>query len=82
MRNRTHLPTRRAELQRQVRREPVLARAGSEDSWLRKELLEVFAKTLNPSRTAVPESKPRGRGQFQAFNLLSIRCRTSDERFS
>jgi hypothetical protein len=35
-RNRMYLPTRRAGLQRQVRREPVLARAGSEDSWLKK----------------------------------------------
>ena len=66
-RNRPHLPTRRAGLKRQVRREPFLARAGSEDSLMSKDLLEVLAKTLKPFEDRCPRIKPRGRGQFQVF---------------
>ena len=67
-RNRTHLPPCRCRrLKRQVRRERfrhgLLSQSRAEDSWLRKDLFGGSCENrLNPSRTAVPESKPRGRG--------------------
>ncbi len=40
-----------------------LSQSRAEDSWLRKDLFGGSCENrLNPSRTAVPESKPRGRG--------------------
>ncbi len=54
-------------LKRQVRRERFrhgpFKQSRAEDSWLRKDLFGGSCENrLNPSRTAVPESKPRGRG--------------------
>ena len=41
----------------------LLSQSRAEDSWLRKDLFGGSCENrLNPSRTAVPESKPRGRG--------------------
>ena len=41
----------------------LFSQSRAEDSWLRKDLFGGSCENrLNPSRTAVPESKPRGRG--------------------
>jgi hypothetical protein len=47
---------------------------------LRKDHLEVLALTLNPSRNLVPESKPRGRGQFLAAYRYRCWVRTRDSK--
>jgi hypothetical protein len=55
---------------RQIRRRPK-----RKSSNLRKDHLQVFTLALNPSRNLVPESKPRGRGQFQSnFSASFFRC--------
>jgi hypothetical protein len=54
LRNRTHPSSDSlCQLQRQVRREPVSARAGSEDSWLRKELWR-FCENAKPFEDRCP----------------------------
>jgi hypothetical protein len=56
------------------------ARAEAEDFELKKDLLEVFAITLNPSRNLVPECKPRGRGHFLRY-LFRCPNRGEDSAF-
>jgi len=67
MHSKTRLPQ---ESCRQIRRRPK-----RKSSNLRKDHLQVFTLALNPSRNLVPESKPRGRGQFQSnFSASLFRC--------
>jgi len=55
---------------RQIRRRPKRKSLN-----LKKDHLQVLALALNPSRNLVPESKPRGRGQFQSnFSASLFRC--------
>jgi hypothetical protein len=61
-------PCRR--LKRQVRREHGNGFLGPKQGgrfWIKRSSWRFLRNRLNPSRTAVPESKPRGRGQFQVF---------------